>query len=96
MNASPAQAARHLTSVYLGQEYVEQDQVVLVRLRKVEGKLAVGGRIHDIAFFAQPLLDERRHILFVFNQQNTHLENPRDLCAPCSSVVGPERPRLYP
>ena len=67
------QPARHLQSIEAGQHDVEHNCVKRSRHRDGESILSIM-REHDVvAFFRQPLIEQRGHAAIVFYYQNPHL-----------------------
>ena len=61
-----------LEAVLLREHDVEQDDVVLVDVGQHRGLVPVGGDVHHVALFLQPLLDESGDLPVVFHDENLH------------------------
>ena len=66
------QLLEHGEAVLLRQHPVEHDQVHRLFRGQRQPFLAVGSQQHFVVFLFEPSLDKARHLLFVFNDQNTH------------------------
>ena len=68
----PAQLRGDLEPVLLGEDDVEQDDVVLVDVGQHGGLVPVGGDVHHVALFLQALLDEPGDLPVVLHDENFH------------------------
>src|SRR5215471_4073406 len=73
VHAGLARGLEDAEAVALGQHDVEDDQIVGVAPEdKVQGGIAVGGRLHGVSLFLQPLPDEAQDLPIVLDHENTH------------------------
>ena len=70
--AFPPQLGRDLEPVLLREHDVEQDDVVLVDVGQHGALVPVGGDVHHVALFLQPLLDEPGDLPVVLHDENLH------------------------
>src|SRR5262249_20388404 len=73
-----AQIAANFKAILERQHHVQNDQIVVVDTRLMDGLLAVARHVHRIGLFAQPFGQHLSRVGFVLNQQDTHL-TPRKL-----------------
>ena len=68
----PPELGRDLEAVLLGKDDVEQDDVVLVHVGQHGAFVPVGGDVHHVPLFLQPLLDESGDLPVVLHDENLH------------------------
>jgi hypothetical protein len=68
-----AEPARDLNSVDSGQHHIEEDEVELRVLRKGQGREAIVNKAYGVIIFFEPAPEHLRHALFVFDDQDLHL-----------------------
>ena len=64
------QVAQHVEAVLARQHHVEQHEIELARRRLVQAALAVGGRVHLIAFAPQAIGQRQLQPGFVLDEQD--------------------------
>jgi hypothetical protein len=67
-----AELAADLEAVPPGEEDVEDDRVVLGRLRHPDGVVAGGGDVRAVALVGEPAADQRGHLGLVLHDQHAH------------------------
>ena len=70
--AFPAELGRDLEAVFLGEDYIEQDHVVVVHVRQHRRLITVRSDVHHVALFLQALLDESGDLPVVLYDENLH------------------------
>jgi hypothetical protein len=58
--------------VHIGKHHVQDDQVVVRRVDKLDGRFAIPRRINGVSRAFQPALQEVGNSLFVFNDKKAH------------------------
>ena len=74
MDATAAQFRDDGPAIFFRQHDVDHQEIVARSPREVRARLAVPCDLHGIAGFLQALGQKGRGLVFVFDQQNSHLE----------------------
>jgi hypothetical protein len=68
----PPELGRDLEAVFLGEDHVEEDHVVVVHVRQHRRLITVRSDVHHVALFLQALLDESGDLPVVLYDENLH------------------------
>ena len=76
LNTVLAQPPADFDAIFLRNHEVEDDGVVARRLSQLLGPLTVGGNVDGIAFVLQELLQQRRELSLVLDEEEIHQSVP--------------------